>query len=104
MLSYSKTEVGNKHSEQTSAEWSEEAGETLWCYYNVSDGKISTDESSIITNIRCKPNTPRLCRLEQMDLTDIRLKVEKHIKNSYFKSLQAPIGVKPVLKAWMVLL
>jgi hypothetical protein len=41
--------------------------------------------------------------LEQKDLTDIRLKVEKHIKNSYLKSLQAPIGVKPVLKAWMEL-
>jgi len=29
--------------------------------------------------------------------------LEKHIKDTYLKSLQAPIGVKPVLKAWMEL-
>ena len=34
---------------------------------------------------------------------EIRKQVEKHIKNSYFKSLQAPVGVKARLKAWMEL-
>lgn len=32
-----------------------------------------------------------------------RESVERHIKNSYLKQVQAPIGVKPVLKAWMEL-
>jgi hypothetical protein len=29
--------------------------------------------------------------------------VEKHIRNSYMKSLQALAGVKPALKAWVEL-
>lgn len=29
--------------------------------------------------------------------------IEKHIKNSYFKKVQAPVGVKANLKAWMEL-
>ena len=29
--------------------------------------------------------------------------VEKHLKNTYLKSTQAPVGVKPVLKTWMEL-
>jgi hypothetical protein len=34
---------------------------------------------------------------------ELRGKIEKHIKNTYLKSVQAPVGVKPVLKAWMEL-
>ncbi len=29
--------------------------------------------------------------------------VDKHIKNTYLKQIQTPIGVKPVLKCWMEL-
>ena len=36
-------------------------------------------------------------------LSEIRGKIEKHIKNTFLKAMQAPIGVKPVLKAWMEL-
>jgi len=34
-------------------------------------------------------------------LSEIRKKIDKHIKDTYFKKLQAPQGVKPTLKAWM---
>ena len=30
-------------------------------------------------------------------------KVEKHIKNTYLKRVDAPVGVKPALKCWMEL-
>jgi len=33
----------------------------------------------------------------------VREKIEKHIKNTYLKKVQAPLGVEPVLKAWMEL-
>jgi hypothetical protein len=33
----------------------------------------------------------------------VRAKVERHIKNGYLKSVQAPVGIKPALKAWMEL-
>ena len=41
--------------------------------------------------------------MPQADLHEVRLKVEKHIKNTYLKQVQAPVGVSPVLKCWMEL-
>jgi hypothetical protein len=41
--------------------------------------------------------------MEPGSLRDLRLKVEKHIKNAYLKQVQAPVGVKPILKCWMEL-
>jgi hypothetical protein len=41
--------------------------------------------------------------LPKKTLAEIRGKIEKHIKNGYLKSMQAPVGVKPALKAWMEL-
>lgn len=47
--------------------------------------------------------TPRVCAIPQPTLADIRSKIEKHLKNTRLKQLQAPVGVKPMLKAWMEL-
>jgi hypothetical protein len=46
---------------------------------------------------------PRQCIIEQATLSGVRAKVEKHIKNTFLKRMQAPVGVKPMLKAWMEL-
>jgi hypothetical protein len=83
--------------------WSEAAGRTAWYLYDVAADKILDDAAAMLALIRCRPETPRHCVLEQKTLKDIRAKVEKHIDRSYLKSLQAPQGVKPVLKAWMEL-
>jgi hypothetical protein len=34
---------------------------------------------------------------------EIRAKVEKHIKNTYLKRVDAPAGVSPSLRCWMEL-
>ena len=44
-----------------------------------------------------------MVQVEKPTLRDIRLKIEKHIKNTYLKQVQAPVGVKPTLKCWMEL-
>jgi hypothetical protein len=41
--------------------------------------------------------------MPEQTLSEIRAKIEKHIKNTYFKQIQAPIGVKAKLQAWMEL-
>ncbi|KKN15719.1 hypothetical protein LCGC14_0983090, partial [marine sediment metagenome] len=53
--------------------------------------------------IRSAPDTPRVCRMEQEDLVGIRKKLDAHIKKDYLRKVQAPAGVKPVLRAWMEL-
>jgi superfamily II DNA/RNA helicase len=82
-------------------EWSEEAGYTAWYLYDLATENIVTEPSEIIEIIRSEPQTPRICEIEQQTLSEIRKKVEKHIKNTYLKKVQAPIGVTPTLRAWM---
>ena len=83
--------------------WSEEAGKTGWYLYDLDSERIMDEPSEIVQAIRCTPETPRKCVLPRETLSDIRLKIEKHIKNSYLKSVQAPPTVKATLKAWMEL-
>jgi len=84
-------------------EWTPEAGYTQWYLYNIENGNIITEPADIIDLIRSQPETPRFRSLPDLTLTEIRQKIEKEIKDSYLKKVQAPIGVKPVLKAWMEL-
>lgn len=81
--------------------WEGEAGRTGWYLYLMEDQSILEDPPRIADVIRSTPDTPRVCREPAESLRDIRLKVEKHIKNSYLKQVQAPVGVKPQLKCWM---
>ena len=83
--------------------WTEEAGETKWYLYDLKSETIHEEPTEIVDIIRSTPDTPRVCSLEQPILSDIRKKVEKHIKNTYLKRVQAPIGIVPKLKAWMEL-
>ena len=82
-------------------EFTEEAGTTRWYLYDMDKNTILDDPGEIIESLRCKPDTPRLCVIEQKMLKDIRASVMKHIKDTYLKRVDAPVGVKPKLKCWM---
>jgi len=81
--------------------WEGEAGRTGWYLYLLADQIILEDPPKIAEVIRSTPDTPRVCRQKAETLHDIRLKIEKHIKNTYLRQVQAPVGVKPALKCWM---
>ncbi len=83
--------------------WDDEAGFAQWYLYDLDTDKIETDAEHIYTIIQSRPDTPRHCEMPQETLADIRKKVEKHIKNTYLKSIVAPAGIRPVLRAWMEL-
>jgi len=95
-----RADLGDGEQSDT-AIWSEETGRTAWYLYDLKTEKIEEDSSTIVSLIRSDPNTPRHRAVADETLADIRSKVEKHIKNSYLKKVQAPVGVKPILKAWM---
>jgi len=84
-------------------EWTEEAGTTKWYLYNLATEKIIEEPTEIVQFIRCTPKMPRKHDLSEPTLSEIRAKLEKHIKNTYLKQVQAPIGVNAILKAWMEL-
>jgi superfamily II DNA or RNA helicase len=83
--------------------WSEENGTTGWYLYDLIGERIISEPADIIALIRSTPATPRQRAIPDKTLSEIRAAIEKHIKNTYFKRVQAPIGVKAILKAWMEL-
>ncbi len=85
------------------ATWSTELGTAAWYLADLASGRISAEPTEIIGVIRSTPETPRVTAIAPSTLAEIRATVERHIKNTYLKQVQAPIGVKPVLKAWMEL-
>ena len=84
-------------------EFTEEAGTTRWYLYDLDRNAILEEPGEIVGSIRSKPETPRKCTTEEKTLVELRDKVEKHIKNTYLKRVDAPVGVKPALKCWMEL-
>lgn len=85
------------------ANWSTEAGRAGWYLYDLTSSKILEQPEEIAAFIRSTPETARRVVFPQADLHDVRLKVERHIKNTYLKQVQAPVGVNPILKCWMEL-
>lgn len=83
--------------------WTEEAGMTRWYLYDLDRDAILEEPAEIVAAVRSHRDTPRRCAMPQTTLVAARAKIEKHVKNTFLKRLQAPLGVKPVLKAWMEL-
>lgn len=83
--------------------WTLEKGEARWYWVPRDDGPIIEEAVPIAPWIRSTVETPRRCVLERASLDAALQRVERHIRNSYLKRLDAPMGVKPVLRAWMEL-
>lgn len=83
--------------------WSVEPGDVRWYLFNLSDNSITENSNRIIDFIRCEKKTTRRVQLDCDVLTNARKSVETHITQTYLRKVQAPIGVKPMLRAWMEL-
>jgi superfamily II DNA or RNA helicase len=84
-------------------EFTEEAGTTRWYLYDVEHDAVLEEPGEIVASIRSKPDTPRRCTTKEETLGEVRGKIEKHIKNTYLKRVDAPVGVTPKLRCWMEL-
>jgi superfamily II DNA or RNA helicase len=83
--------------------WNAQSGDVKWYLYDLASEAIIEEAPQIIDVIRSEPKTSRKTEMEQKSLSDIRQAIEKHITKTYLRKVQAPVGVKPVLKAWMEL-
>jgi hypothetical protein len=84
-------------------EFTNEAGTTRWYFCDLDRDAILEEAGEIAASVRSSMDTPRHCSVAQETLTALRAKVEKHIKNTYLKRIDAPVGVKPALRCWMEL-
>lgn len=82
-------------------QWNEASGRTQWYFYHHATETISEDPNTIDTLIKSDETTQRVVNQSTESLSEIRRKIEKHIRNTYLKKLQAPIEAKAVLKTWM---
>ena len=89
--------------DKEAGEFTEEAGTTRWYLYDLDRDAILEEPGEIVASIRSEPSTPRHCITGKKTLSEIRAQVEKHIKNTYLKRVDAPVGVKPALRCWMEL-
>ena len=87
----------------TTGDWDDQAGFTRWYLYDLATGEIEDDATRIFPLIKSEPDTPRQTATLKETLTEIRRKMDTHVKNTYLKKVQAPVGVKSKLLAWMEL-
>lgn len=76
-------------------------GEVKWYFIDNENGEITELLNQTWAAVRCLNDTERVVNNDVSDHKDKRKKIEKHIKNTYLKKTQAPVGAKPVLLAWM---
>lgn len=83
--------------------WTTDEGDCRWYLYDFASEKIIEDPTAMMGLIQSNQRTPRRTKIARQTLTEVRVNVDKHIKNTYLKSVQAPPGIAPVLKCWMEL-
>ena len=86
-----------------SDEWTAKPGDVRWYFRDAGSGEITESAPAIADLVRSNVETPRHLSTPRPVLAEAREAVEKHIRNGYLKQMQAPVGVKPILKAWMEL-
>jgi hypothetical protein len=87
----------------TTGEWDDQTGFTRWYLYDLATSNVKDNATRIFSLIQCEPDTPRQTATPKETLNEIRHKMDRHITNTYLKKVQAPIGVKSTLLAWMEL-
>lgn len=97
-------ELRGEETTTSGEKWSISEGITRWYLYDPDEDKIQENPEEIHRFIVCEPKTPRKQTFSADALSQIRAKIETHIKNTYLKQVQAPMNCpKPELSCWMEL-
>ena len=83
--------------------WSVGDGLYKWFFVNSQTGDVSEQTYEIWKAIQCDREEPRRMNTSETPFIEVRGIIEKHIKRTYLKAIQAPIGIKPRLVTWMQL-
>lgn len=81
-------------------EWSNDNGNCRWYYVDVK-GEITESVFDIWAAIKSEKSTPRALTITAEEFKDARKKIEAHLRKTYLRLVQAPVGVNPRLVTWM---
>ncbi|MBX9930139.1 MAG: hypothetical protein K2Y56_01140 [Methylobacterium sp.] len=81
----------------------DEGRQVRWYFRDLAGGPVLEGAPTIAAHVRSAPEIGRRIQLDRAALVAARIAVEKHIETSYLRRVQAPAGVRPVLKTWMEL-
>lgn len=90
-------------SKRADGTWTDGDGLYRWFAIDPATQKVTEQAYEIWKAIRCEQEEWRRLETTEAEFSVIRKAVEKHIKKSYMRAVQAPIGVKPRLVTWMQL-
>ena len=90
-------ELPTKSSDGT---WSNDCGACRW-YHVDKLGAISENIYPIWKAIKSEAGTPRVFTVSNMEFKEARKRIESHLRKTYLRMIQAPIGVNPRLITWM---
>jgi len=75
--------------------------EVRWYFREFTTRKVVEGVESIYEKIQCLSGTARATIASPEDLAEQRKEIERYIKNTYLRALQAPQDYKPILLCWM---
>lgn len=78
-----------------------ESGEIRWYFYNSDTDEVVTDLEGIWPDVRCGDNASRYAVSGQQVVKKARRQIERYIERTYLLSIQAPLGTKLKLIAWL---
>lgn len=93
-------ELPNKRADGT---WSNGDGLYRWYLIDEENDNLIDQTYEIWKSIMCDTEEPRVLSASEETFAEVRKKVESHIKKTYLRAVQAPVGVKPRLVTWMQL-
>ena len=78
-------------------------GECRWYLRDETTGAVDELVHGVWTAVRCDPGTPRAFSRTREGFAASRKAIERHIRNTYMRSANPPIGHEPRLLAWMAI-
>ncbi|MDP8211745.1 MAG: C-terminal helicase domain-containing protein, partial [Candidatus Zapsychrus exili] len=104
-----KQEIESKHvffcyelpSKNANGEWLIESGYVRWYLYNTEANEVTENIKRIVDIVHTPQGTPRKVSDDKLQLVEIKGNFEKKVLDPFLREIQAPIGIKPRLRAWM---
>lgn len=90
-------------SKRADGTWTEGDGMYRWYLLDPENNTIIDQTYEIWKAIRCGKDEPRFISVTQDEFSELKKRIDNHIKKNYMRAVQAPLGVKPRLVTWMQL-